>query len=89
MSCFTKHAGEILYAAVYHFGPRWEVKTVSEEKMVIGPDGQPHQKMVKRYVSKRLQTAEPNAALLDKLQKFVNDKNPTLDELRKVDPRDL
>jgi hypothetical protein len=85
----SDNKAKVLYAAVYHFGPRWVVKTVSEVKTVIGPDGKQHQTTVKRHVSNRLQTAEPNADFLDKLQKFVNEKNPSLEDLRKVDPKDL
>jgi len=85
----SENKAKVLYAAVYHFGPRWEIRSVSEQKMVIGPDGIAHPKTVKKYVPNRLETPAPNAALPDKLQKFINEKNPSLDELRKLDPKRL
>jgi hypothetical protein len=84
-----ENTAKVLYAAVYHFGPRWEVKVVSEMKTVTDATGNHRMKTVKKFVPERKEAAVPNADALNKLQKLVNDKNPSLEDLRKLDPNHL
>lgn len=81
-----ENKAKIMYAAVYHFGPRWEIKVVQE--MVAAKD-KAQKKIVTVHIAKALPSAAPKADAREKLEKYINDKKPSLEELRKVDPNRL
>lgn len=79
---------KLMYAAVYHFGPRWETKTVSEVKQIIGADGKPKTVTTSKDIAMPVpppagEPTERDRALLEKL---VNEKNPSLTELARWKP---
>jgi hypothetical protein len=79
---------KVMYAAVYHFGPRWERRTVQEVRTVIGPDGKKRTITIKQSVPRVLHpSVEANAEIRDELVKFVKEKNPSLEDLRSLDPQ--
>jgi hypothetical protein len=81
---------KVMYWAVYHFGPRWELvretRTVEETR----PDGTKRTRAV--TVSKAALT-KPTAKVDDESAKraelFIQENNPSLEELRKLDPSAL
>ena len=85
-----ENKAKIMYAAVYHFGPRWEVRALMEVSKVIDSQGQPVKKTIIVHQPKRTKSGEqPGADVREKLEKYVNEKNPSLNELKKLDPRSL
>lgn len=82
---------KLMYAAVYHFGPRWETKTVSEVKQVIGPDGKPKTVTTSKNIWTPVAppSGDPTDAVRAKLEKLINDKNPSLSDLAKLNPKRL
>ncbi|MFO0900495.1 MAG: DUF1353 domain-containing protein [Pirellulales bacterium] len=82
--------GKILYYAVYHFGPRWELRKVYESKTTEDPDGKVRELSVERTVAESLPTpAPPSQAQLDRLQRRIEADNPSLETLRSLDPGSL
>jgi hypothetical protein len=67
--------GKILYAAVYHFGPRWTMRTVVETRMVTDPDGTLRAITVEKSAADLIQVAAPDDDVRLKLENLVNDQN--------------
>jgi hypothetical protein len=80
---------KILYAAVYHFGPRWAIRTVAETRMVTDPDGRLRAMAVERTAADLIQIPAPSDDVRQKIETFVNNQNPGLDDLRAIDPGNL
>ena len=81
---------KVMYAAVYFFGPHWQLRTVEETKQVFDMQGAALHMTVKQTVVHAITpTQQPDPEIRTKLEKYVNDKNPTLEELRKIDPKNL
>ncbi len=84
---------KIIFAAVYHFGPRWELELVSQprEVTVTLPDGTPQQRTVTYVfpVAKTIATLDPLPSTPKKLQEFIDAKNPSLEDIEKISPNNL
>jgi hypothetical protein len=85
----SEYKAKVLYAAVYHFGPRWTSRPVAETRVFTDPDGTQHTVTVQRTVSELVRPEEPDASVRRKLEEFVSDQNPNLDELQAINPRAL
>jgi len=76
---------KVLYAAVYHFGPRWDLLTTHS---VINRDGE--EITVSRTVPRVTQrTTDPSAAVREKLEAFIASKNPSLEDIQNLSPQSL
>jgi hypothetical protein len=85
-----ENQAKVVYAAVYHFGPRWVITTVKEVKKSVSPKGAPVLKTVEIPRPQRLKSAEePAEDVRRKLEKYVQERNPSLEELKKLDPKSL
>lgn len=85
-----ENKAKLVYAAVYHFGPRWEVKVKEEVKQWTGPDGKPRFLTVHVNTPELIKpTEEPGPEVREKLEKIINEQNPSLEELKKLDPKGL
>lgn len=61
---------KIMYAAVYHFGPRWERPGFSDLAMVTEPDWQV-----------RARTESEKEKAFSRLRQFCEESNPSLEEI--------
>jgi hypothetical protein len=78
-----EYQAKLLYAAVCHFGPKWTLEQVSEERMSVGSDGKTESIIVTRMVPNIEESSEedPTADLLDRLDAYIKDKNPSLADI--------
>jgi hypothetical protein len=82
-----EYKSKVLYAAVYHFGKRWDIKPVSEQRMEIGPDGKERVVTVTKTVPVLVRsTQDPATDVRERLEKYIGSQNPSLAELRALDP---
>ncbi len=76
---------KLMYAAVYHFGPRWKIREVSESRVASLPDGTTRTITVTRKIADDI---EPPPTIGDsaiaKLQKFIDEKNPDIKQLQEM-----
>ncbi|QDU50898.1 DUF1353 domain-containing protein [Gimesia panareensis] len=76
---------KVLYAAVYHFGPRWNLLTTHS---VINRDGE--EIKVSRTVPRVTQkTTKPSEQVMEKLKAFIDKNNPSLDDINRLVPQSL
>lgn len=80
-----EHQAKVLYAAVYHFGPRWTIKPVMEVRTSIGEDGEEEVLTVTRTVADvERSTQETTAAMRDKLQAYIEGENPSIADIESL-----
>jgi hypothetical protein len=81
---------KLLYAGVYHGGPRWVSEVRMRTETVTGPNGEQETHEIPETVTASLapQTTFDEGSLR-KLEEFINSKNPSLDELKTLDPSAL
>lgn len=84
-----EYKAKLLFAAVYHFGPRWELKPIHESRTKLGPDGKERVYKTTRMISGNLSARKPTSGDRKKLEKFIKSKNPSLAELKKMNPTAL
>lgn len=84
-----ENKAKIIYAAVYHFGPRWDLHTVQEVRLTKDDKGNERKTLVTVHRSKLIPRPAANEETRRKLEKLVTEKNPSLEELRKLDPKKL
>ena len=81
---------KIMYAAVYHFGPRWKLREVSEQRVETDDQGVQRTVIVKRAVATDVEASKTtDEATIEKLKKLVEDSNPSLEQLRNLDPEKI
>jgi hypothetical protein len=80
-----------LNAAVYHFGPRWEIVTEAPKKRAfIDRHGRPNFAKVPVRIARVMKAApKPEVEMRQKLESYVKDKNASLYEIRKLKPSRL
>jgi hypothetical protein len=79
-----------LYAAVYHFGPKWEVNRVFEMMESTNKVGKKIRLKIFRRIPKIMAEAtEPGEDVVKKLEAYVESTNPSIAELRQLDPKEL
>jgi hypothetical protein len=78
---------KVMYWAVYQFGPRWQLASRMTREMVTLPDGshEPRTFETRSAVPER-STRNPPAEILEKAKRYIGQHNPSLDELRRLDP---
>lgn len=85
-----EYKAKVLYAAVYHFGPKWTIKPVYEQKVIIGPDGTEKVVTTARTVPVvERTTQDPGATVRDKLEEYIKSKNPSFEDLNALNPDSL
>lgn len=85
----SEYKAKLMYAAVYQFGPRWEIQPNVVEKTAIGPDGKERLANVRRPAKVTRSTRGMKTADRQKLEKFIQERSPSLEDLRKLDPKTL
>jgi Protein of unknown function (DUF1353) len=81
---------KMLYMAVYHFGPKWEVERVLETKESTDKGGKKVRILVGKRVPKAApQPREPDENDLVKIEAYVEAQNPSLEEIRRRSPSEL
>ncbi len=81
---------KIMYAAVYFFGPRWELTMQSQPKEVIGPKGKKMMMTTTARVAVPTHvTQQPSEEVKANLEKYINEKNPSLEQIEKLDPKEF
>jgi hypothetical protein len=78
-----------VYVAVYRYGPRWAKETRTFTMMRTGPGGVRHPEAVTETISVPIHVAPPDAATLARLKDYVESKNPSIEELKTLDPATL
>ncbi len=85
-----EHEAKLLFAAVYHFGPRWEVRRVYETRIVVDDQGKKHPIRVARTVPNALAVTRPaSEKIFEKLKTLIDNENPSIDKLCHIDPSEL
>lgn len=85
-----EYQAKVLYAAVYHFGPKWKIRRVMEQMTKIGPKGKQQVVTVKRTVPMlERPTEDPATGVRDKLDAYIKSKNPSLADIRSLNPDSL
>lgn len=81
---------KILFFAVHRFGPKWVIQKVSETIEVFDKDGNAQQLTVEREVGKPVYAyAAAREFDVRALEKYIAEKNPSLDELKALNPADI
>ncbi len=76
-----ERTAKLMYWAVHHFGPRWEVRTtIAQEVRVI--DGRSVTVDVPTTKPQRIATVAPTAAQWQQAQRYFQSENPELDAIR-------
>jgi hypothetical protein len=85
---------KLLYSGVYYFGPQW---TVATERKVVDAQGktvvertvrsQPPRVRMKRAPAAGAQPSD--AELLARLQNYINKHNPSIEQIKSLDPATL
>jgi hypothetical protein len=83
-----ENQAKLLYAAVYHFGPRWEVKDVNAPVVVQTPDGKMRPLKIERKATEVVKQREPTEADRKALEQYVQEKTRSLEELRQWPGKD-
>jgi hypothetical protein len=79
---------KVLYWAVYHGGPRWNVVQEVREESRTTPDGR--RVTIARAVTRALPIEPPKPPSegdLKRVQEIIRSRNPSLDDLKKLEPR--
>ena len=85
-----EYKAKVLYAAVYHFGPKWTIRPVHEQMVKIGPDGKEQVVTITRTVPYLERTTQdPAATVRDKLEEYIKSENPLLADLVALNPDSL
>lgn len=86
-----EHKAKLLYWAVYHCGPSWELKPVSEIRVFIDDDGNEKPLEVTKYVAEQMfkSAPEPSEDQLKRLAEFIQNENPSLSEIESLSPYEL
>jgi hypothetical protein len=85
----SESQAKLLYAAVYWFCPPWTVRVDEETVKMKSPKGKPYDRIVR--VPRKVPRPPPelDPAVAEKLKRFVEGENPSLERLREVDPKTL
>ena len=79
-----------LYAAVYHFGPRWGMDRVFETKVSSDRKGKRVLLKIGRRVPRiEAKPPEPDEEVVKKVEAYVESNNPSIERLRQLDPKTL
>ncbi len=76
---------KMMYYAVYHFGPRWQMVSEEEAPAVATLDGVTVKRNRKGRAMARYRPTPPTADELEQVMDFVAEENPTADEMRQLD----
>lgn len=80
-----EYQAKVLYATVYHFGPKWTLMPVMEQMEKIGPDGTTEVITVTQTVPNvERSTEEPTVVVRNKFEAYIKSKNPSLADIEKL-----
>lgn len=75
-----------LYAAVYHFGPRWTLRKVTEQMVRTGSGGHEEVVTITRNVAEPAPAIEtPSREVVDRIKAFIETESPSLHEIESLD----
>ncbi len=78
-----ENEAELLYAAVYHFGPHWEISEVEAPVVVQAAQGKTRQMKIRRRDSEIIKRETPTTEDRAALEQFVREKKRSLDDLKR------
>jgi hypothetical protein len=85
-----EYQAKLLYAAVFHFGPKWKFKPLMETRVRIGSDGKEDVITVTKNVADvERWTEDPPDEVRDKLEAFIKGKNPSLADIQSLNLNSL
>lgn len=76
---------KVLYAAVYHFGPRWDLLTTHSIIM----KGDEEIKVSRTVPRLTQQTTNPSEQIQQKLKAYIASNNPSLEDIQNLSPQSL
>lgn len=76
---------KLMYYAVYHFGPRWELVTETQLEWQPSDDGQMVQRPVLVETAVRIDPPAPTPEEVDQVVEFIAEENPTVTSIKKMD----
>lgn len=76
---------KVLYAAVYHFGPRWDLLT-THSVIMKGDEEITVSRTVPRLTQ---QTTNPSEQMQQKLKAYIASNNPSLEDIQNLSPQSL
>ncbi|QGJ71363.1 Hypothetical protein PBC10988_30680 [Planctomycetales bacterium 10988] len=82
----SEKKAKLMYAAVYHYGPRWELNKRLETREHT-EDGKTFSFQVAEYDSESIETPEVSMEVCEKIKAFIESENPSLDEIENIDPK--
>lgn len=77
-----ENEASLLYAAVYHFGPHWDIQEGDAPVVVENAQGKTRQMKIRRRDSVRLDQQTPTDDDRKALEEFVREKKRSMDDLR-------
>ena len=81
---------DIDFAAVYHFGPSWQILKEQRIVMYTAPDGRKYQKTFTVVLGRLTRpTKEPPKRTAKRLEQYINETNPSLEKLMALKPNDF
>ncbi len=75
---------KIMYYAVYHFGPRWQMVSEEEAPAIANQEGVTVRRNRKGRAVARYRPTPPTAEEIEQVVDFVADENPTAGEMRQM-----
>ncbi|QDU28556.1 hypothetical protein ETAA8_36590 [Anatilimnocola aggregata] len=76
---------KMLYYAVYHFGPRWEVVNETQVETTSTPDGTPVQREVSVPTMVRIDPPPPTAEEVEQVAALIDEENPAPAVIERTD----
>lgn len=77
-----ENEAKILFAAVYHFGPQWDITNVDAPIVVDTAKGKTRQMKIRRRGSEIIERETPTKDDRKALEQFVGEKQRSLDDLK-------
>ncbi|MGL4464544.1 MAG: DUF1353 domain-containing protein [Planctomycetia bacterium] len=79
-----EYQAKVLYAAVYHFGPKWTIKQVMETRMATLNGKEEVVPVSRTMAMPERSTEDPPAEVLEKFGAYIKDKNPSLSDIENL-----
>jgi hypothetical protein len=78
-----ENEASLLYAAVYHFGPEWDIKEEEAPVVVKTAQGKTRQMKIRRRNSELVEQKDPTDDDRKALEQYVHERKRSLDDLRR------
>jgi Protein of unknown function (DUF1353) len=86
----SENMAKTMYAAVYHFGPRWEMEMIAKNAPRVDHKGKKvFEAVFVPVIVPTKSTDQPAKDVRDKFEQYMKDRNPSLEDIEKLEPRDF